>query len=333
MARLLEVPRRLRLRARHVVPRAAAPQLVSLPHQPPVAAQVVARCARVGPLRGLLQAALDIGEPLRLGDVHRARCVQLQRLAVGHLLVVVILLQDGRVAAEWVVLGAAGQLLLAVAPLVGGEVDVLEQLVVIVHLVAIEDVLVGEREHHLLPGLEVVDRVRQLGARHLRLALHLLVHLVEAVGSAGGPRLALRLARRSVLAFLRLPTRLGHPRRRRVELLAAQLLAEGFARELLVEQALPARRVELLAQSLGLPQSFRGRMRDAGALHFFLDAGALFLVRDEVVEDNHGTQCGLGWATCSRSSSAIIVSTSSCAPRVFRRASRGPRRPCSTPPG
>eukprot|EP00964_Phaeocystis_antarctica_P034842 scaffold19853_cov56-Phaeocystis_antarctica.AAC.5 len=34
-----------------------------------------------------------------------------------------------------------------------------------------------------------------------------------------------------------------------------------------------------------------------------------------------------GRATCSRSSSAIIVSTSSCAPRVFRRASQGPRRP------
>eukprot|EP00964_Phaeocystis_antarctica_P099928 scaffold65680_cov67-Phaeocystis_antarctica.AAC.2 len=34
-----------------------------------------------------------------------------------------------------------------------------------------------------------------------------------------------------------------------------------------------------------------------------------------------------GWATRCRSPSAIIVSTCSCDPRVFRRASQGPRRP------
>ena len=33
----------------------------------------------------------------------------------------------------------------------------------------------------------------------------------------------------------------------------------------------------------------------------------------------------LRWATCSRSWSTIFVSTTSCAPRVFRRASQGPQ--------
>ena len=40
------------------------------------------------------------------------------------------------------------------------------------------------------------------------------------------------------------------------------------------------------------------------------------------------------WATRSRSWSPIFVSTSSCAPRVFHRASQGPQgRVVSTPPG
>jgi hypothetical protein len=127
--------------------------------------------------------------------------------------------------------------------------------------------LVGEREHHRLARLELVGAVADERARHLAL----LVHLVELARLRlrrrlrPRARLPLRLALAPPLRpRLLLVARLRHPRRRRVHLLAGELLAERAPRHLLREQPLPPRRVELRAHRL-LLVALRLRRRQLGA--------------------------------------------------------------------
>ena len=112
------------------------------------------------------------------------------------------------------------------------HLNILEDLLRLVDRVApvlaLYHLLVRQREHHRLSCLEVGRAVPQHGAGELRGAL---VHLVEAGGlELLGRRLlrrplALPLSAR-LLALILLAARFVDPRRRRIHLVALQLLAD-----------------------------------------------------------------------------------------------------------
>ena len=233
--------------------------------------------ARGGRLRGG-KARLDLREAFELGFIDGAALVEHHRPTGGRILV---LLEDARRRATLAVQARervvpatrarGGCLGLLPSPRLG-HVDVLEHLGFVIECVVgaaarlPNDGLVGEREHHALARREVVRRVphhcacehgRAAAAAAAAAATERIIELVvhgrlrrESRASGSGRRLLRPRFLVALLALHLLPARLGHPRRRRVHLLARKLLSERRAGELLMEQALAARRIELFAHRI-----------------------------------------------------------------------------------